>query len=147
MALQGALGLLLVSASGCVSSMKPDFRVAELGPGGVPAVCRLPDCAIPGEFASIDEAAFAGLEALQQIPDWREREYSGCVFEDRPGVFRATYAGRLTDDVTSRHFCSTPPAPAGRRKVAEFHNHPLRERFSSIDVETRFTNTCSSHHR
>lgn len=128
--------LLLVTASGCANS-QPDFRVAELGPGGVPAFCRLPDCAIPGEFSTIEEAAFTGLEALQQISDWREREYGGCVYEERPGVYRATHAGRLRDDAASRRYCITSPPPDGRRRVAEFHNHPRIEGFSITDAETK----------
>lgn len=126
--------VLVIATVGCATRAAMDMRVDELGPGGVPRSCRLPDCAIPGEFADIDSAALAGLGALKEIPDYRRREYSGCVFEERPGVYRASYAGRLTNDVSSLHHCVTPPAPRGTKKVAEFHNHPNRERFTMKDI-------------
>ena len=98
--------------------------------------CTLPDCAIPGEFNSIDAAAFAGFEELRRQLDWQIREHAGCIFEVRPGVFRASHPARLKNPALSRNFCRTPPAPLGTRMVADYHNHPRIEGFSPIDKES-----------
>lgn len=139
-----SLGLLLLVAvtlgvAGCATTVDDRFRVEVTGPGGLPKVCRLPDCAIDAEFDTVEEAVFAGIAEIFMKPDWRLREYAGCIFEERPEIYRVSHPVPKTIDLRgSRSFCWTPPAPAGTRLIAELHSHPTLEGFSDIDLVTNW---------
>jgi hypothetical protein len=133
--------LLSVGAFGgfnCANAPDARYRAEITGPGRLPLACDLPECAMASEFSTIDAAVFAGFEQIRQHPDSRGREYGGCVWEERSGIYRASWPVPKTKDVEgSRHQCMTPPAPRGRQLVAAYHNHPTKERFSKWDVPAR----------
>lgn len=133
------LGAALLSSFSCTTAVRGNpFRVEITGPGGLPMQCRLPDCALPGEFTSVDEAVFAGFDVIRRQPDWKLREYAGCVWEERLGVYRTSYPAPKTKDLAgSSSRCFVPPPPAGRQLVATYHNHPTKERFSQYDVPAK----------
>lgn len=118
--------------------MNNPYRIEITGPGKLPIACELPDCAMPGQFPSVDAAVFAAFEVIHQQSDSRFREYGGCAWEDEPDVYRVSRPVPKTKDLDgSRHHCATPPAPRGKRLVATYHNHPTKERFSQWDVPSR----------
>lgn len=104
-------------------------------PGGLPRQCLLPDCALPGDLASADEAALAALDYLQQMhSDWTTFEYAGCIFKDG-NVFKASLPVPLAPK--SSFYCLPPPTPAGTTLVADYHNHTITEDFSRDDKSSR----------
>lgn len=89
---------------------------------------------IPGEFATVDEAALAALDHLVEFyPDHTRWEYAGCIYRDPAGAIRATQPVTLK----MPHRCEIPNVQPGCEIIGDYHNHPTRHEFSTIDLESR----------
>ena len=79
-------------------------------------------------------ATSACVTVVRRDPFWKRYEYGGCIFTDGT-VFQASLPVSL--DPKSPTYCLPPPAPAGMRLVADYHNHTESENFSTDDKTSR----------